>query len=52
MQMMNEFNNFKRNMTNDGARQEVQRLVQSGQISQAELNRRQMEASEFCKLFR
>lgn len=52
MQMMNEFNNFKRNMTNDGARQEVQRLVQSGQISQAELNRLQMEASEFCKLFR
>ena len=52
MQMISAFNNFRRGMTNDGARQQVQELIRSGQISQQELNQLQRDASDFCKLLR
>lgn len=46
MQMIQEFLRFKQQFTGD-PKQEVMRLVQSGQISQAQLNDLQQSASIF-----
>lgn len=49
IQMIQEFNNFKNNFRGN-PQQEVQRLLQSGQMTQQELNKLQQTASEFQKM--
>ncbi|MBQ0114014.1 MAG: hypothetical protein KBT03_12865 [Bacteroidales bacterium] len=49
IQMIQEFNNFKNNFRGN-PQQEVQRLLQSGQMTQQELNKLQKTASEFQKM--
>lgn len=51
MQMMQQFNQFKSTFKGD-PKVEVERLVQSGQISQDQLNQLQGLAAQFGHLFR
>ncbi len=46
MQMIQQFNQFRNNYKGD-PKQEVMRLVQSGQMSQAQLNQLQQMATQF-----
>lgn len=46
MQMINDFQNFKRNFQGN-PRQEVERMLQSGQITQQQLNQAQGMAQKF-----
>lgn len=48
-QMMQQFQQFKANFQGD-PKQEVQRLLQSGQMSQDQLNQLQTMAQQFQKL--
>ncbi len=48
--MMQQFNQFKQSFKGD-PKTEVERLVQSGQISQDQLNQLQAMASQFGHLF-
>lgn len=49
--MIQQFNNFKATFKGD-PKAEVERLVQSGQISQEQLNQLQGMAAQFGHLFR
>lgn len=49
MQMIQEFQKFKANFTGN-PREEVEKLVASGKISQEQLNQLQNMASEFQKM--
>lgn len=46
MQMINEFNKFRQSFTGD-PKAEVERLVASGRMSQAQLNQLQQMATSF-----
>ena len=49
MQMIQKFNEFKRNFSGD-PKTEVQKLVASGQLSQQQLNQLQTMATSFQKM--
>lgn len=49
MQMISQFNQFKSNFRGD-PKAEVQRLLASGKISQAQLNQLQSMASQFQQM--
>lgn len=51
MQMLQQFNEFKRNFKGD-PKEEVQKLLASGKISQAQLNELQQMANEFMNLLK
>lgn len=48
-QMVQQFNQFKQSFTGD-PKEEVEKLVQSGKISQSQLNQLQMMAKQFQAL--
>lgn len=50
MQMIQAFNRFKKNYTNETAEQKVRELVASGQMSQKQLDTFQRQANEFVKM--
>lgn len=50
-QMIQQFNNFKNTFKGD-PKQTVMNMVNSGQISQEDLNKAQMMAQQFQKLLR
>lgn len=50
MQMIKAFNQFRQSFNGD-PKQAVQNMIQSGQISQQQLNQIQGMASEFQKMF-
>lgn len=50
MQILQAFNQFKSNFTGD-AKQEVMRLISSGQMSQQQLNQFQQMANQFQQVF-
>lgn len=49
MQMMQQFNQFRANFQGD-PKAEVERLLQSGQMSQQQLNQLQSAAQQFMRL--
>ena len=49
MQMIQQFNQFKQTFNGD-PKQEVMRMLQSGQISQTQLNQIQQTAMQFQKI--
>lgn len=51
MQMIQAFNQFRQSFTGD-PKQEVERLVRSGRISQNQLNQLQNMAAEFQRLLK
>lgn len=51
MEMIQKFNQFKQTFTED-PKEEVMKLLQSGQMSQNQLNQLQMMAKEFEKLIK
>ena len=50
--MMGEFQRFMQQMQGVNPRQEISRMLQSGQISQAQLNEAQRQAQQMMGLFR
>lgn len=52
IQMMQQFNNFRKNYTNETAEQQVRQLVASGKINQQQLNQLQNMAIEFQALMK
>lgn len=50
IQMVQAFNNFKNNFNGD-PKAEVEKLLQSGQITQAQLNQAQEMVKQFQSLF-
>lgn len=51
MQMINAFNQFKQTFQGD-PKQEVEKLLQSGQITQQQLNEAQAMAKQFMSLMK
>lgn len=51
MQMIAQFNQFKQNFRGD-PKKEVERLMQSGQMSQQQFNELQRQATELQKFFK
>lgn len=52
IQMMQQFNNFRKNYTNETAEQQVRQLVASGKINQQQLNQLQNMAIQFQNMMR
>ena len=50
--MMQEFNKFRRSITPEGAKQRVQELLQSGQISQQQFEQLQQQAQTFSQFLK
>lgn len=50
--MLGEFRKFARGMTPQKAQQEVERLLQSGQMSQAQFQQLQEQAKEFVQFLK
>lgn len=50
MQMIQAFNQFRKNYTNETAEQKVRELVASGKMSQQQLNIFQRQANEFMSM--
>lgn len=50
--MMGDFQRFMQQMQGVNPRQEISRMLQSGQISQAQLNEAQRQAQQMMGLFR
>lgn len=50
--MIGEFRKFARGMTPQKAQQEVERLLQSGQMSQAQFQQLQEQAKEFAQFLK
>lgn len=51
MQMIQQFNRFRQSFNGD-PKQEVEKLVREGKISQQQLNQLQVMAAEFQKLLK
>ena len=52
MEMIQQFNNFRKNYTNETAEQRVRQLVSSGQINQQQLNQLQNMAIQFQNMLK
>ena len=50
--MMQEFNKFRRSITPEGAKQRVQELLQSGQMSQQQFEQLQQQAQTFAQFLK
>ena len=50
--MMDDFQRFMQQMQGINPRQEINRLLQSGQISQQQLNEAQRQAQQFMGMFK
>nr|DAE08496.1 MAG TPA: hypothetical protein [Siphoviridae sp. ctD2Q91] len=50
--MLKEFCKFARDMTPQQAQQEIERLLQSGQMSQAQFQQLQEQAKEFMQFLK
>lgn len=50
--MLGEFRKFARGMTPQKAQQEIERLLQSGQMSQAQFQQLQEQAKEFVQFLK
>lgn len=50
--MMQEFNKFRRSITPAGAKQRVQELLQSGQMSQQQFEQLQQQAQTFAQFLK
>ena len=50
--MLGEFRKFARGMTPQKAQQEIERLLQSGQMSQAQFQQLQEQAKEFMQFLK
>lgn len=50
MQMIAQFNQFRQNLKGD-PKQQVQQLLQSGQMSQQQFNELQQKATQFQNMF-
>ena len=50
--MMQQFNRFMQEMKGKDPNQEIQKLLQSGQISQEHLNRAQQQAQQMQHMFK
>lgn len=50
--MMQEFNKFRRSITPEGAKQRVQELLQSGQMSQQQFEQLQQQAKIFSQFLK
>ena len=50
--MLGEFRKFARGMTPQKAQQEIERLLQSGQMSQEQFQRLQEQAKEFMQFLK
>lgn len=50
--MMQEFNKFRRSITPAGAKQRVQELLQSGQMSQQQFEQLQQQAKTFAQFLK
>lgn len=50
--MLGEFRKFARGMTPQQAQQEIERLLQSGQMSQAQFQQLQEQAKEFMQFLK
>ena len=50
--MLGEFRKFARGMTPQKAQQEIERLLQSGQMSQEQYQQLQAQAKEFAQFLR
>lgn len=50
MQIIQQFNQFKQNFRGN-PQEEVQKLIASGKMSQAQLNQLQAQASQFMQMF-
>ena len=50
--MLGEFRKFARGMTPQKAQQEIERLLQSGQMSQEQLQQLQEQAKEFMQFLK
>ena len=50
--MMQEFNKFRRSITQEGAKQRVQELLQSGQMSQQQFEQLQQQAQTFAQFLK
>ena len=51
MQILQQFNEFKKQMGNINPKQEVEKLLSNGQISQQQLNQAQETARQFQQMF-
>lgn len=52
MQMLSEFRKFAQGMTPQGARAEVERLLQSGQMTQRQFEQLKQQAESFAKFLK
>lgn len=51
MQILQQFNNFKKQMANINPEQEVKRMLANGQITQQQLSQLQQTAKQFQTMF-
>lgn len=52
MQMLSEFRKFAQGMTPQGAKAEVERLLQSGQMTQQQFEQLKQQAESFAKFLK
>lgn len=52
MEMIQQFNNFRKTYTNETAEQKVRQLVSSGRINQQQLNQLQNMAIQFQNMLK
>lgn len=52
MQMLSEFRKFAQSMTPQGAKTEVERLLQSGQMTQQQFEQLKHQAESFAKFLK
>lgn len=48
MQMVSQFNQFRQNMTPEGAKAQVEKLMQEGKLSQEQFNQLGQLANQFA----
>ena len=51
MQLLSQFRTFAQSMTPSHAQQQVQQLLQSGQMSQQQFQQLQSQAKQFAQMF-